>query len=105
VGTPYVSWPRSPTQPDADWCWVNQVADALGTMQQLVTEAIAAGADTLAPTYWPSRSSSTAAQPRLGIRQTTARSEAVMRNTTHWSAGSSIGKTTTAAHPRLAHIL
>ena len=49
MGTHYVNWPRSPAQPDADWCWVNQVADAPGTMQQLVTQAIAAGADTLAP--------------------------------------------------------
>jgi hypothetical protein len=31
------------------WCWADQAAEALVAMQTLVAEAIAAGADTLAP--------------------------------------------------------
>jgi hypothetical protein len=33
--------------PDAEWCWAGQAAGALVAMQQLVSEAIAAGADAL----------------------------------------------------------
>ncbi|MGH3521431.1 MAG: hypothetical protein ACRDU4_01080 [Mycobacterium sp.] len=34
---------------EAAWCWATQTVDALVTMQKLVTEAIAAGADTIDP--------------------------------------------------------
>jgi hypothetical protein len=37
------------TASDADWCWANQAADALVSMQQLVAEAVATGTDTLDP--------------------------------------------------------
>ena len=38
---------RRHRRPNADWCWATQAADALVAMQQLVDDAIAAGADTV----------------------------------------------------------
>jgi transposase len=35
------------TTPDAEWCWATQAGDALVAMQKLVSEAIAASADTV----------------------------------------------------------
>jgi hypothetical protein len=46
--------------PDAQWCWATQVVDALVTMQRLVIEAIAVGAEALDADALTSRSSSTA---------------------------------------------
>jgi len=47
-------------EPDVDWCWATQAADALVTMQKLVAEAIAAQPTPSTPMLWPHRSSSTA---------------------------------------------
>jgi hypothetical protein len=50
--------------PDVDWCWATQTHDALVTMQKLVADAIATGADTVDPHTQPRRSTSTAARSR-----------------------------------------
>jgi hypothetical protein len=52
------------TDPDADWRWATQAADALVSMQNLVTKAIAADTDTVDRPRWQRRSSSTAAPRR-----------------------------------------
>jgi transposase len=58
------------TASDADWCWANQAADALVTMQQLVAEAIAAGADTLDPDVLAIQIQRYRSAAQLGICQT-----------------------------------
>jgi transposase len=65
--------------PDTDWCWANQVAEALVAMQQLVTEAITAGAETLDPDALATQIHRYHCAAQLGINQTAARSTAVMR--------------------------
>jgi transposase len=65
--------------PDIDWCWANQVADALVTMQHLVDEAIAAGATTVDPDALATQIHRYCCAARIGISQTTARSDAVMK--------------------------
>jgi transposase len=64
---------------DADWCWATQAGDALVAMQKLVAEAIAAGgadpdAGALASQVQLYRSAA-----QIGLTQTAARSDAVMR--------------------------
>ena len=54
------------TPVEADWCWATQVADALVAMQHLVSQAIAADADTSTPMRWRPRSTATARPPRSG---------------------------------------
>jgi transposase len=50
--------------PDVDWCWATQTHDALVTMQKLVADAIATGADTVDSHTQPRKSTSTAARSR-----------------------------------------
>jgi transposase len=59
---------------EQQWCWATQAADALVAMQQLVAEAVAAGADTVNPDALGSqiRRYRTAAQ--IGLTETAARS-------------------------------
>ena len=65
--------------PDAHWCWASQAADALVAMQRLVAQAIAAGADTVdADTLHP-RIQLYRSAAQIGITQTAARSDAVMK--------------------------
>jgi transposase len=67
------------TAADADWCWATQAGDALVAIQNLVDDAVAAGADTLDPVtldqqIWLYRSAA-----QIGITSTAARSNPVMR--------------------------
>jgi transposase len=66
------------TAPEDTWCWASQAADALVAMQTLVANAIAAAktadADALATQTQRYR-----AAAQLGITQTAARSDAVMK--------------------------
>jgi transposase len=63
---------------DADWCWATQAGDALVAMQNLVAEAIAAGAavdpDTLNTQVGLYRSAA-----QIGLTQTAARTGKLMR--------------------------
>jgi transposase len=63
-------------EPDVDWCWATQANNALVTMQKLVTDAIATGADALAPDTQIQLYRSAV---QIGITSTTARSDQVMR--------------------------
>jgi transposase len=65
--------------PDAEWCWATQAADALVAMQQLVAEAIIAGADTVDPDALATQIGLYRSATLLGISQTATRSDAVMR--------------------------
>src|SRR5689334_23188217 len=67
------------TAPDANWCWANQSADALATMQQLVTEATAAGAEAVDTDALTIQIQHYHCAAQIGICQTAARSNAVMR--------------------------
>jgi transposase len=67
------------TAPKASWCWANQAADALVAMQKLVADAIAAGAKALDPDALATQIQRYHAAAQLGITQTAARSDAVMK--------------------------
>jgi transposase-like protein len=62
-----------------DWCWATQAADALVTMQQLVAQAITAGADTVDPDALATQTQRYRSALQVGISQTAARSDAVMK--------------------------
>jgi transposase len=64
---------------DADWCWATQAADALTAMQKLVAEAIAANADTVDADALDEQVRLYRSATQIGINQTQARSDAVMR--------------------------
>jgi transposase len=63
---------------DADWCWASQAADALVAMQQLVSEAIAAGADTVDAQALSNQVRLYRSAVQMGLTQTAARSDPVM---------------------------
>ena len=62
-----------------EWCWAAQAADALVAMQKLVTEAIAAGADTIDPDALTTQIHRYHSAAQVGISQSAARSDAVMK--------------------------
>ena len=62
-----------------EWCWATQAADALVAMQKLVTEAIAAGADTIDPDALTTQIHRYHSAAQVGISQSAARSDAVMK--------------------------
>jgi len=64
---------------DADWCWATQAADALVAMQQLVTEAIATGADTIDPDTLDKQVRLYRAAVQIGLTSTAARSDKLMQ--------------------------
>jgi transposase len=68
-------------EPDVDWCWATQANNALVTMQKLVTDAIATGADALAlaPDTLDTQIQLYRSAVQIGITSTTARSDQVMR--------------------------
>jgi transposase/uncharacterized coiled-coil protein SlyX len=63
----------------ADWCWANQAADALIAMQYLVSEAITNEAPAVNPDALATQIHRYRAAAQMGITQTAARSDAVMR--------------------------
>jgi transposase len=65
--------------PDIDWCWATQANDALVTMQKLVADAIATGADTVDPGVLDTQIQLYRSAVQIGITSTTARSDKVMR--------------------------
>jgi transposase len=65
--------------PDAEWCWASQAGDALGAMGRLVADAIAAGADAVDPDALATQIHRFRSAAQLGISQTAARSDAVMK--------------------------
>jgi transposase len=65
--------------PDAGWCWATQAADALVAMQRLVAEAIGAGADAVDPQVLDEQVRLYRSAAQIGITQTAARSDAVMK--------------------------
>jgi transposase len=64
---------------EKDWCWATQATDALVAMQKLVTEAIAAGADTIDPDALATQIHRYHSAAQVGISQSAARSDAVMK--------------------------
>jgi transposase len=66
--------------PDADWCWATQAGDALVAMQHLVTEAIAAGADTVDADALATQVHRYRWAAQVGITETAARCDAVTKN-------------------------
>jgi transposase len=67
------------TAPEATWCWASQAADALVAMQHLVSEAIVTGAQTLSPDTLATQIHRYRSAAQVGITQTAARSDAVMK--------------------------
>ena len=67
------------TAPGHDWFWATQAGDALVAMQQLVTEAIAAGADGLDPDALAEQVQLYRSAAQIGITQTAARSDKPMK--------------------------
>ena len=65
--------------PDVDWCWAIQANDALATMQKLVADAIATGADTVDPDALDTQIHLYRSAVQIGVTSTTARSDKVMR--------------------------
>jgi transposase len=65
--------------PEGGWCWAAQAADALTTMQALVSEAIARGQDTADPAALAVQIHSYRSAALLGARQTAARSGKLMK--------------------------
>ncbi|WP_133806164.1 IS66 family transposase [Kribbella caucasensis] len=66
-------------QADTEWCWATQVADALVAMQQLVSQAIATGAETVDPAALGTQIHLYRSAAQIGVTQTTARSDAAMK--------------------------
>ena len=64
---------------DADWCWATQATDALVAMQNLVADAIAAGADTIDADALDKQVQLYRSAAQIGITQTAARTDKVMR--------------------------
>jgi transposase len=67
------------TWPEDSWCWATQAAEALVDMQKLVTEAAAAGQDSVDPAALAEQIRLYRSAVQLGINQTAARSSKLMR--------------------------
>src|SRR4029453_15515760 len=65
--------------PDVDWCWATQASDALVAMQNMVAEAIAAGADAVAPAALADQVRLYRSAAQIGLTQTSPRASKVMR--------------------------
>lgn len=65
--------------PDVDWCWATQAGDALVAMQNLVAEAIAAGADAVDPAALADQVRLYRSAAQIGLTQTSPRASKVMR--------------------------
>jgi hypothetical protein len=67
------------TDPEADWCWARQAADALTAMQRLVGEAITAGAEAIDPDALAEQVRRYRSAAQIGLTQTAPRTSPVMR--------------------------
>ncbi|MGH8963814.1 MAG: IS66 family transposase [Actinomycetes bacterium] len=65
--------------PEAEWCWATQAANALVAMQRLVGDAIIAGAEALDPDALAEQVRRYRSAVRIGISSTAARSSTAMR--------------------------
>lgn len=65
--------------PEADWCWATQAADALVAMQKLVEDAIMAGADAIDPDLLGTQVGLYHSAVQIGVNQTAARSTKTMQ--------------------------
>jgi len=65
--------------PDVDWCWATQAGDALVAMQNMVAEAIAAGADAVAPAALADQVRPYRSAAQIGLTHTSPRASKVMR--------------------------
>jgi len=65
--------------PDAEWCWAIGARDALVAMQQLITDAIAAGAETVDPDALAEQVRLFRCAAQLGVTETAARSSKTMK--------------------------
>jgi len=65
--------------PAGAWCWAEQAADALVTMQRLVGEAIESGRQTLQAAALATEVSRYRSAAQIGINSTTARSDPLMK--------------------------
>jgi transposase len=65
--------------PDAEWCWAIQARDALVAMQQLITDAIAAGADTVDPDALTEQVRLFRSAAQLGVTETAPRASKTMK--------------------------
>jgi len=65
--------------PDADWCWAIQAAEALVAMQKLVDDAVAAGVDTIDPDTLGQQVAFYHSAAQVGLTQTAARSTKLMK--------------------------
>ena len=90
--------------PESDWCWAGQAADALVAVQNLVADAVAAGASTLDENALATQLQLYRCAAQIGITETAAPRAATRSpsGTTRWPAASSTGKTTPALPHRLA---
>jgi transposase len=66
-------------RPADQWCWADQAADALVAMQKLVADAIAAGRVAVDPALLAEQVHAYHSAALLGIAQTAARSDRLMR--------------------------
>jgi transposase len=66
-------------EPDVDWCWATQAADALVEIHQQVAEAIAAGADALDPEALDKQVRLFRCAVQIGITSTAVRGDKAMR--------------------------
>jgi transposase len=65
--------------PDADWCWAIQAADALVAMRKLVDDAVAAGVDIIDPDTLGQQVAFYHSAVQIGLTQTAARSTKLMK--------------------------
>jgi transposase len=73
--------------PDAQWCWATQASDTLVAMQQLVVDAIAAGADAVDPDALAEHVRLFCSAAQIGITQTAARSTKTRRKAAYNTSG------------------
>jgi transposase len=67
------------TASEGAWCWARQATDALGRIQVMVSEAVAAGAERLDETALAAQVSALRSAALLGMRETSARTGKLMR--------------------------
>ena len=67
------------TAPDGQWCWATQAAEALTTMQKLVSEAITQGRDAVDPAALAGQVTLYRSAALIGASQTSGRPGALAR--------------------------
>ena len=65
--------------PESDWCWAGQAADALVAIQNLVADAVAAGASTLDENALATQLQLYRCAAQIGITETAARGDTITK--------------------------